>query len=195
MRPAHRLVARPPAAARLVPCLMASALLAAIVHAEPEPPLPGRITLELQETNVAGPVPEALPMQGGASFSTSTQSMVWARRGSLGLGLGVAQPWQSPSRLQGAAPDDAGGPLGAPDDRRLVLGLALYTGASSRLVWQAQMTGETTTRLPGPALVLKRADPVRALARGALRMELSRNTTLTLRPRGRRISVALSSQW
>lgn len=145
---------------------------------------PEGLHVQLTETPVVRPV---TLVPGQLTSGTSTQTMAWVSRGRLGLGLGVERPWQAPLGMPQPLQDGA-----APNDR-LVLGLALRTGQRSRLLWQTEPE-QTDARPPG-ALQLRSTNPMKSLARGVLRMELGRDTALSLKPRGRRIGVTLTSQW
>lgn len=145
---------------------------------------PEGLQVQLTETPVVRP---ATLVPGQLTSGTSTQTMAWVSRGRLGLGLGVERPWQAPLAMpqplqEGAAPSD-----------RLVLGLAVRMGQRSRLLWQTEPE-PADVRSPG-ALQLRSTSPMKSLARGVLRMELGRDTALSLKPRGRRIGVTLTSQW
>jgi hypothetical protein len=135
-----------------------------------------------------------------ARFATATETMVWARRGRLGLGLGVEARWQAPDWAQ-APRADAG------DGRRLLLGLSVATSARTRLVWQTNgdwlhdaiearggQPGSTTdqARLP---LSMQKSNPYRALLRGSLRVNLGGRAAVALKLRGRRVGVAYTNEW
>jgi hypothetical protein len=153
------------------------------------------ITVTMTQTATAGAGLAALPLSDtGTPFSTSTQTMVWAGRGPMALGFGVEQRWRAPAWALApqAVPADRDGPL--------VLGLALRTSPSTQLVWQTKTDLRGSSTLGEPtgstlSLDLRHTDAYRTLLRGSLRMELARGTAITLKPRGRRIGVALTSQW
>jgi hypothetical protein len=135
-----------------------------------------------------------------ARFDTTTETMVWARRGRLGLGLGVEARWQAPDWAQ-APRADAG------EGRRLLLGLSLATSERTRLVWQTNGdglhdaidardgqtgAGADQTRLP---LSMQKSNPYRALLRGTLRVNLGGRAAVALKLRGRRVGVAYTNEW
>jgi hypothetical protein len=135
-----------------------------------------------------------------ARFDATTETMVWARRGRLGLGLGVEARWQAPDWAQ-APRADAG------EGRRLLLGLSLATSERTRLVWQTNgdglhdaieardgQTGAGTdqARLP---LSMQKSNPYRALLRGSLRVNLGGRAAVALKLRGRRVGVAYTNEW
>lgn len=201
--PTHRLLIAMAVACLAGPAaaLDTEALQAAIV----EPALSLSLTQQaaLPEAPAVSPLREA-DSSSGAAFSTTTQTMVWAGRGRMALGFGVAQRWRAPAwaRQPEAQPLDR--------DGQLLLGLSLRTSAHTRLVWQTPASTDGRTGAGGPiglgeptgradgrllALDLRRSDAYRALVRGSLRMELGHGTALSLKPRGRRIGVALTSQW
>jgi hypothetical protein len=168
--------------------LVVSLAVSAPARAEPDDvdtEAPGSgLRVELQQTPVFRMTP---PVPGQGTAGTATQTMAWVSRGRLGLGLGVERPWQPP-----AAGPQAWNEANAGGDR-VVLGLALRTGLRQRLVWQTD-PADTPAPVPG-ALDLRSTHPMKSLARGVLRMELGRDTALSLKPRGRRIGITLTSQW
>jgi hypothetical protein len=150
------------------------------------------LRVELTQTTVA-PAVTAVPAPGqSAGFDTATQTTLWAGSARAAIGLGVQQPWRAPAWAAPARADTA-------RDGQLLLALALKTSTHSRLIWQTEPLAATSadgSAAPPPlALDLRHSNPYRSLLRGSLRMQLGRDTALTLKPRGRRIGVALSSQW
>lgn len=146
--------------------------------------VPAGLQVQLTETPV---LRATTPVPGQPSSSTSTQTMAWVSRGRVGLGLGVERPWQAPMPMPQSMQD------GTAQVDRLVLGLALRTGERSRLLWQTEPE-QPDAASPG-GLQLRSSNPMKSLARGVLRMELGRDTALSLKPRGRRIGITLTSQW
>lgn len=205
-----------PTAAKRVPCpdrragglpvalVVAAACLAVPAAAlETEPPerqaVEPALSLSVTQQAALPDAASAAPLRdAGPSFNTATQTMVWAGRGRVAMGFGVEQRWRAPVWAQ---PPDAQPPV---REGQLLLGLSLRTGTHTRLVWQTAAAPTSPYGLAEPsersdgrllALDLRRSDAYRALVRGSLRMELGRGTALSLKPRGRRIGVALTSQW
>ena len=178
----------------LIALLPAAAALAAQAQTEAATAVALReqaaLRVELTQTAVA-PAVTAVPAPGqpAAGFEAATQTTLWAGGARAAVGLGVQQPWRAPAWAAPAAADPA-------RDGQLLLALALKTSANSRFVWQSEpLAADGTAPPPALALDLRRSDPYRSLLRGSLRMQLGRDTAITLKPRGRRIGVALSSQW
>lgn len=204
MRPTPPWPRRPHRPARLKPAALLALLVAVLsgpalaldadddIGRATEPP----VTLTMTQTATAGAGVVGLPLSdAGTPFTTSTQTMVWAGRGPVALGFGVEQRWRAPAWA--LAPQA----VQADRDSPLLLGLAVRTSPSTRLVWQTQTDARgSTSNLGEPvgstlSLDLRHTDAYRTLLRGSLRMELARGTAITLKPRGRRIGVALTSQW
>ena len=156
------------------------------------------LRVELTQTAVmpssaATPKAPAMPVAGQpAAFDAATQTTVWAGVGRAAIGLGVQQPWRAPTWAAPAAAEPQ-------RDGHLLLALSLKTSGNSRVVWQSEPLGATPAdggiAAPARTLDLRRSDPYRSLLRGSLRMQLGRDTALTLKQRGRRLGVVLSSQW
>lgn len=134
----------------------------------------------------------------GASPVRTVQTMVWTARPLLQLGLGIERRWPQPSSVSSPAPNptDAGLLVG------LLVGLRLDAGPRAHLTWEAPLwrpetsSGDGQTREMRVALALTPQDPYADLRRGLLtKVELSGQTTLALRPRGRRIGLLLTSHW
>lgn len=130
---------------------------------------------------------------GPAQFSAGTRTMLWSRNGALQWGLGLEQA--SP---QGAASVQPG-LMPAP---RVLLGASLDTSANTQLQWRTPVPatpardGQDATRVMELSLVLKPTDAMAAQRRGALmRLELSGQTQLSVRPRGGRLGLLLTSKW
>lgn len=143
----------------------------------------------------------ALGRPGAGSLSMgipgrAVQTMVWAMRPALQLGLGVVveQRWTPPG---------APGPVSpSTQDAHLLVGLRLDAGPRAYLVWQAPLwrpesqNGAIQARQMRVALALLPQDPYADLRRGLLiKVELSGQTTLALRPRGGHFGVLLTSHW
>lgn len=197
LRPARRLLSRLAAAAAVAGLAGAAAALETEPQQAqaPEPALSLSLTQQpaQPEGGAAAPLRDA-----GTPFSTATQTMVWAGRGRVALGFGVEQRWRAPVWAQqpDAQPTER--------DGQLLLGLSLRTSTHTRLVWQTAAAPAAPLALGEPgerserrllALDMRRSDAYRALVRGSLRMELGQGTALSLKPRGRRIGIALTSQW
>ncbi|WP_395699176.1 hypothetical protein [Aquabacterium sp.] len=134
------------------------------------------------------------PATGGPTqYASGTRTMLWSRRGAVQWGLGLEQPAaQAAGMLQP-------GLLPAP---RMLLGASLDTSASTQLQWRTPVPaglardGQEPPRTMELSLVLKPSDSLAALRRGALmRLELSGQTQLSLRPRGGRLGLLLTSKW
>ncbi len=137
----------------------------------------------LREASVGGPT----------QFSSGTRTMLWSRKGALQWGLGLEQASaQAPAGVQP-------GLMPAP---RVLLGASLDTSTRTQLQWRTPMPatlardGQDAPRVMEFSLVLKPADSMAALRRGALmRLELSGQTQLSVRPRGGRMALQLTSKW
>lgn len=147
------------------------------------------------------------PGTAGAGFETATQTMAWIGGRRAAFGVGVEQPWRAPAASLVPQANET-------RDARLLLGVTLATSSRTRLSWHSEPfgtrrsaeggagpaagtanEGAPTAEAPVLALDMRRSDPYRAMLRGSLRMQLGRDTAITLKPRGRRIGVALTSQW
>jgi hypothetical protein len=162
-------------------------------------------TIERSQSPSLVPSYQAPVMATTAALQPSnamTQTMLWARRERLGLGLGVEQRW-SPVAGHGITVPPAA------RDAGLLVGLAWTTGESSQLTLAAPLL---TSRPPeglawtgldrGPeremrfGLEFRKRDPYAELRRGALmKFELSRDTTVSLKPRQGRVGFTLNSRW
>ena len=133
-------------------------------------------------------------LRGG---SLARRSMLWAGAGSLQLGLGVQQ---SSSPLPSTMASEPGRPQQAP---QLLLGASLDTSSTTQLRWHtpvrpaASLVREADEpRVMELSLVLKPQDPLANLRRGSLmKLELGGQTQLSLRPRGGKVMLRLTSQW
>ncbi|HYE69889.1 MAG TPA: hypothetical protein VD932_00010 [Aquabacterium sp.] len=133
-------------------------------------------------------------LRGG---STAQRSMLWAGPGSLQLGLGVQQ---ASSTLHPAMATESGRPLQAP---QLLVGASLDTSSTTQLRWHTPMRPAASLvreseepRVMELSLVLKPQDPLANLRRGSLmKLELGGQTQLSLRPRGGKVMLRLTSQW
>lgn len=130
-------------------------------------------------------------------FQSTTQTMLWARRERWSAGVGVEQRWQPPGEGQALPPAVQARGAG------LLVGVSVGTSERSSLVWQAPlMRAADPTGLAAPerqmrlGLAFQARDPYADLRRGSLmRVELSGPTVFSLRPRGGRLAMVLSSQW
>lgn len=126
---------------------------------------------------------------------TARRAMLWSSHGALHLGLGVQQPMAATGS---AAMADGGRPLQAP---RLLLGASLDTSGTTQLQWRTPLRTSLVSdaeepRLMEVSLVLKPQDPLAHLRRGSLmKLELGGQTQLSLRPRGGKVMLRLTSQW
>lgn len=133
----------------------------------------------------------ATPGLGPATPGVRT--MLWSGRGAWRMGVGVEQAWPTP-------PGPFTGPAPQP---RVLLGASMDTGEHLALGWRAPLPAAQAREALQPArtmefsLVLKPSDRLAELRRGALmRLELSGQTQLSLRPRGGgRINLQLTSRW
>lgn len=167
----------------LCPCLVLAAA-AAGVHAEPagaEAPVPLRV-----ELSSAPPVPVTAGADGRATAQEATQTVVWTDRERWSLGLGVEQRWRRPL---------PGGPGLQWDGQNALVGLSVPTGRGSRLAWQVPLAdgGDAPVRV---SWSFRTHDPYRDLFRGSLmKVEFSGQTSLSLRARGGRLGLMLTSRW
>ncbi len=132
----------------------------------------------------------------------STQTMLWAGRGRVAVGLGVEQRWAAPPGYPATAR------LVGERNGQWLFGVSLQTSLQTRLSWQVPASygygsqagwpasepvdGQRAARL---SLDWGHPDPYKGLLRGSLRFELARDTTLSIKPRGGNWSLALSSKW
>lgn len=118
----------------------------------------------------------------------------------VALALTAWVPWASAlNGLQLPEPQGPGMASWGTGRDRLALGLGMEqrwrtsTGVLTSSAAEAVTADNPEMRVN---LVLTRSDPYRRLLRGTLmRVELSGQTTLSLKARGSRIGVALASQW
>ncbi|MFO1336898.1 MAG: hypothetical protein U1F53_01460 [Burkholderiaceae bacterium] len=200
-----------PAAWRPRPALglaaLAGALLAGPAHAFDPAPVPDAPPpLRLEWTQAPGSVvpPGTAPLYGPLNpAGNTTQTMLWAGRGPVALGLGVEQRWAAPPGAL-ASPGTPG--LVGPHGGQWLFGLSLQTSLQTRLVWQLPTDpppadgappGAPVSGLRGARVSLDwgHPDPYKGLLRGSLRFELARDTTLSIKPRGGQWSLGLSSKW
>jgi hypothetical protein len=194
----HRIVVR--AAATAAAC--AAATLACADDDEDAPPAaePGRLELSTTQQTVPGSAP--LNLRAGAPlFQSATQTMAWARRDRVALGLGVEQRWPTSAEVQGY------GPQPAAREANLLVGVAVDAGANAQLSWQRQLhsiappnpADPNATQNPGEvrlALTMRKRDALSDIRRGALlKMELSSGSALAIRPKHGRLALTYTSQW
>jgi len=111
-------------------------------------------------------------------------TMLWAS--SLAAGIGVSQ--LPPSGPTWTDRDGTGQPVEA----HLVLGLSLRATPNTQIAWQR----EVVQPIGRPNFVLRPNDPYSELRRGRqLKMIVSRNTTMSVRPQSGGVGVTLSSRW
>lgn len=203
---------------------LAAMLLPAAASAQPQVDLLGRDVMSLPELSSDGAAPAGWTLERSQTLAmapawrppataaaaptwqpsaTVMQTMLWARRERLGLGLGVEQ------RGVAVAPTGAGAATPAAREAGLLVGVSWATGESSQLTWAAPLvssrqpdglawTGldrapEREMRL---GLEFRKRDPYADLRRGALmKFELSRDTTVSLKPRHGRVGFTLTSRW
>lgn len=164
----------------------------------------GRWHFEREQSNgLAAPLAPPRALQPGGGSQAQTQTMLWARRERLGLGFGVEQRWPP----VGMAPAHAAAPAGR--DAGMRVGLSWATGESSQITWSAPLLpqrlgdGGAWPGVDRPAerdlrlgLEFRKTDALANLRRGTLlKLELSRETTLSLKPRGGRLGLTLTSHW
>lgn len=152
--------------------------------------------IEVTQTTGA-PLATALPAAVSAAVSLpqvadlATQTMLWRHRGAVGFGVGI-------EHRGGVAGAGLALPPGSTD--ALLVGVSVATGEHTRLSLQTPAAGLADTPLAQRpmkvALTFQATDRLRQLRRGSLvRMELSGQTTLSLRARGGRLGLALTSRW
>lgn len=142
---------------------------------------------------------EASP--GPSQYLAGTRTMLWSRNGAMQFGVGVEQAgWQPASVATAAAVPTAA--TGRVQPARVVLGASVDTTATTQLRWQTPLPASpahdaTQAQVMEFALVLKPRDSLAALRRGTLmKLELSGQTQLALRPRGGgRMALTLTSKW
>lgn len=127
-------------------------------------------------------------------YGAGTRTMAWSRSGAMQFGVGVEQAWPNSqsTTMPGLAPQP-----------RLVLGASVDTSANTQLRWRTPLPANVAreaTQQPQMvefSLVLKPTDALATLRKGSLmRLELSGQTQLSLRPRGGgRMALTLTSKW
>lgn len=127
---------------------------------------------------------------------TATQSMLWARRQALSVGVGIEQRSNRGGELPAAGAQP--GPLLY--GHSLVIGVALATTARTSIALQAPVWTDTRERerqAAEPArMALRSRDSFGELRAGLqMKMQVSEQTTLAVRPRSRGVGVTLRSQW
>jgi hypothetical protein len=180
----------------------ATTLACADDEEDPLPAEPAKLSLALTLQPVTG-APAAGPQPGGVpAFQSATQTMAWARRDRLALGLGVEQRWPSSAQIQGYGPQTA-----APRDAAVLVGVAVDTGPNAQLSWQRQLHSITPPNPADPhavqnpgevrlALTMRKRDALRDIRRGTLlKMELSSGSALAIRPKHGRLALTYTSQW
>ncbi len=161
---------------------------------------------------LALPAADNLAPAAQPAFRATTQTMLWARKQGLAAGVGVEQRWQ-PQDGRAAAPNanisgQAQGRAGG-----VLLGVSLATSDTSTVVWQTPLVRGDDRLAQAQAFGLQAAqpadrqmrlglnfharDPYSDLRRGSLmKVELSGPATVfSLRPRGGRLAMVLSSKW
>ncbi len=161
--------------------------------------------LHLDRTRHDQPPGDAAPIEGHApGLGARSLDTWWAGQGPAAVGLGVQHRWQAPDAMR---------PPGAGDARRpqLILSLGWRAGPRSRVVWQSEAFGGAPQAHDVPALPdlddadapdraghrldLRRSDAYRAMLRGSMRMNLGRDASLSIKPRGRRLGVTYNRRW
>ena len=183
-------------------CLLAAGQARALdPNVTSEAPASPPIHLEWSQSAGSPSLANAPAPYGPATLQgNSTQTMLWAGRGRVALGLGVEQRWAAPPGSPAAA-----GLVGERSGQWL-FGVSLQTSLQTRLSWQVPASYGSPSGLPASEPVVgQRAarlsldwghpDPYKGLLRGSLRFELARDTTLSIKPRGGNWSLALSSKW
>ncbi|MDN3920641.1 hypothetical protein [Roseateles violae] len=195
------------------PCCCLLALLSAPALAQDarwQPPTdPDSTHLSVTQSVVeplatAGAAPNAL--QRAAELPAARQTMLWAERQHWALGVGVEQRlrFDGAMRLrpfEGQQPRDGG----------LVVGLALNTGPQTQLSVQTPLLPAPRLQFspsgePLPAgdgsrelrmgLEFRSTDRLKDLRRGLLmKVELSNQTTLALKPRAGKVGITLNKSW
>jgi len=148
----------------------------------------------------AAPVDIALPSR----YPVAQQTMLWAHRGAWAAGIGVEQRQRYERGAQGLSPMQESG---------MLVGVSLSTGDNSRLFMQLPLSNARwPSALPNGrsadealfneqrqlrmGLVFQKNDQLADLRRGLLmKVELSGQTTLSIKPRAGRIGVTLASRW
>ena len=159
-----------------------------------------------QSSGLAPATSAATPLAGVPAAQSSgavTQTMLWARRERLGLGFGVEQRWAPVASLANPFPAPA-----ATRDAGMLVGLSWATGESSQVTWatpllpprSAGMAWAGAEKWPEREMRLgldfRKRDPYAELRRGALmKFEVSRDTTVSVKPRHGRLSFTLASRW
>lgn len=157
-----------------------------------------RVTVELPPPPGAGREWRGQGSAPPAWRTAGSRTMLWSRNGALPsalqLGMGVEQAVPAPPGSTAA--------LGAPAQPRVLVGAALDTSATTQLTWRTPLQPSWSSeaqpaRTMEFSLVLKPQDALANLRRGSLmKMELSGQTQLSLRPRGGgRIALQLTSKW
>ena len=150
------------------------------------------------------PLTGAAVPPGGLAASQAVQTMLWAGRPALRVGLGLELT--ATGLGAGAVPQgqrSVGIMTGSPAaSSAMLLAVGMPAGRLGQLSWQTPLSRptlagrDTEPRQMRFSLTLVAVDPYADLRRGMLtKLELSSQTALALRPRGGKLLVQLTSRW
>jgi hypothetical protein len=153
----------------------------------PSLPETAAATLEVTQTQQ--------PPRDGAGLDATVNTTLWARRQNLAVGVGVEQtPVQTGVSNLGPTPVAAG------MAQTLVLGVGYTPTSTTRVAGELPLAapGATAAETPKPRLSMafRPTNAMNNLAHGTLfKMEISRQTALSVRPRGGNVVLVVQSRW
>ncbi len=128
-------------------------------------------------------------------FPAATQMMLWTGGARVQVGLAIEQALPTPAQQR-----MAGGV--APGELGMLVGVGITASERVQLTWHTPLSQPGPFMAASPqrqmrlGLAVSLRDPYADLRRGLLiRVEFSGQTALSLRPRGGRLGLLLTSQW
>lgn len=140
-------------------------------------------------------IPSAITPRAGSAVQQQ-QTMVWARRQALSLGVGVEQRSEDLG-LHAASPATAG-PVR--QSQSVMVGMQVAAGQRTSFAVQAPVWSDSGERAASPAeaprMALRGRDSMGDLKVAlSMKMQLAQGTAVSLRPRKGGLGVTLRSQW
>lgn len=172
-------------------CLFALLTLACVAQASAAGPF-AETAWELSQTRVAqrvGDNAQSAPSTG------ITQTFLWSRRQSLLVGVGLEQAAvpESPFALASGVSDRRGA-------GNLIVGVGVATSPASRVTWELPINpsvrgGDSLSAARIGLAFQHRSNAAEFRSATQLKLELSKQTNIALRPRAGRVAVTLHSSW
>ena len=140
-------------------------------------------------------IPSALTSRAGSAVQQQ-QTMVWARRQALSLGVGVEQRSDALA-LNAASPATA---AAARTAQSVMVGMQVAAGDRTSFALQAPVWSDSADRAAqqpdAPRMALRSRDSMGDLKLAlSMKMQLAQGTNLSVRPRKGGLGVTLRSQW